>query len=335
MSVELLGPRYGRGHKPDKAAQMPDGAHLLAAHVAADDLPDYATSSDLFRAFVDVGDQEQTSGCWGYTNREALTVYCAGQLGMTDLLSAGSAYYSARAMLRKLTLEAAGIALTRESMLANPLTDEGSEPTAGVLGLQQTGIATEVAWPSLHDPAHLNAEEDLGEAEDAIVRVPVTVGAFGAIAAAPGKDRITAVRRALAPLPDGTRGRMVPGSISTRSAGFENADGSRVLSAADFGPVGGWDHSCGLLAYRPSATRQGEFEFLLPNHWSKRWAPLCLDFVLVPGSKAPLAQLVSMPGCVWIDESAVNAMADLFLMNAVRMTQRSVVLSAMRKAVRQ
>lgn len=320
MTVGDNSARYGRGHNPDKAATMPDGMHLLKGALRADQLPDYATSSDLFRSFVGVGDQGQTSRCWGYTHREALGVYAAGQLGLYDLLSANSAYYSARAMLRKLELEVGGHVMTRADVLANPLTDSGSEPTAGVLGLATTGIASEAAWPSSADPDQMNAEEDLGEAEDADQRTLI-VSSFGAISAAPGKDRILAVRQALAPFADGTRGRAVPASWATSTASFESCNGSRVLTAADFGPVGAWDHSMGMFAYRPSAAIAGEYEFLVSNHWGKAWGALCMDYVMTPTPAAqPLGQLVAMPGCAWVSEDAVNAAADLFLMNAVKKT---------------
>lgn len=249
--------------------------HILGALLSASTpLPEMVTNSDVLPQIGGIRDQGQSSACVGFSFAEVLALTIAKTLGIYMALSALFAYWAARAAARRVLLQ---------SPKGNPLTDGGAQPALAVIGLIDAGICSEAAKP--FDVANINQEELEDEAGDAVSRLPVTISAFSVIPDGAGPVRILAVRQALA------LGHGVALSINSSTPAFENADGTQVLTSWG---VGGWDHMVSLIDYKPDPSSPGHYLFRLWNHWGTTWATSS-----------------DIPGTVWVDESFVNASADL------------------------
>ena len=310
MTVALVGSTRGRGLIRD-AHLHPTDTHigLLGRAALRASVPTVAGSWDMLAAIGGNGDQGNVSSCKGWASRKSFGLFALGQTGIPREFSAGWIYTCARAKARALEL---GGAPTFQQIEANPLTDSGSEPSCAVLGVQQVGLALEADWPTVTDgsnPARLNAELELGPELVAQLWKPQAMG-YGSIVAT-GADLLQATNVALSSFADGKRGRGVELSLASGTQAIDGADGTRVLTAADFNGRD-FDHAGIVIGYRWNATTNS-YEYLWSNSWGDTWAAATTAPEL-DATGTPTGGTVQVPGCVWISSDALLAAADWTLL---------------------
>jgi hypothetical protein len=310
--ISIASPAFGRGLIRDHWLKPPNTHHqLLGAQLRAPVAP-IAGSWDMLVNVGGVGNQGNTSQCKGFAGRKGFGLYALGQTGIPRTFSANWIYTCARAKARAMEL---GGVPTLAQIQANPLTDDGSEPSCAVLGAQQVGIAQEADWPTITDGSNpaLNKELDLGGVVTAQLWKPQTLG-YASIQADNDTDQIQAFNVALSPFTDGKRGRGIELSIASGTQAVEGADGSRVLTASDFNGKQ-YDHAGIVIGYRFNTTTI-TYDYLWSNSWDVTWAPLCTVPELGMNG-VPTGGTVPMPGCCWISQDAILAMADWTIIGEV------------------
>ena len=260
-------------------------------------------------------DQGQTLRCYGHATAKRMGLFQYGQTGNPIRMSADWAYKLDLSEIRRIEL---GGAPTYEELLANPFTDTGSEPSAGYAAARRFSFATEAGWNTpqgVFSPKELDlAGLTEGESWKALA------ADFASLTTTPGPALTQAALVALSKTASGKRGTTIGLSLATANAGFDNADGSQVLTTANFnGP--NYDHAPFVLGaahvslvkgYSVSADESPSgFLFLGGNSWGPTWSTNCMVPELDPVTGMPTGNMVPAAGLWWMGEKSFWQAADL------------------------
>jgi len=284
--VTYNGPRRGRGRNAPKlfAPGMTHHAIVGSSRVRSTS-PVIVGSWDMLPAVGGVGEQGPVERCFGFSTKKTVGLYQYGQTGNPLEFSADWCYAGCLSEIRRLEL---GGSPSFEALLANPLTDTGSEPAAGWNFFRRAGFALKKYWPET--PGFYPAE--VGSAGGEITASAWKAAALGqaSIVAPLGPELTQALLVALSPFKDGKRGQSVQLSI-----GGSNYDHAVVLVGAAPTPV---TYEC------PFGVK-----FLLANSWGINWGARCEVLELAPTGN-PTGNTILFPGCSWVSERAAWAATD-------------------------
>lgn len=239
-----------RGFRKDTRVFPSGPIHTLIGGHPVRDLPPPPAEAQLLEPLIrsalgGVQDQQQCSGCVGFTFSDVIGLRMA-YLGSPIPLRSGLGIYTiARAEERRDPLNGESV--------TTPLTDGGSEPGLAVQGLIAYGAPSAEIWP--YDPDRINAEPGWTRLEGASACLLPQDG-YRAITES-GGDFLTACRQMLA------QGIPIPAAWDIDQA-FEDAGPSTVVTAPDPSNLLG-GHAISIIGYRP-----GQWRIL--NHWGSSWA---------------------------------------------------------------
>ena len=305
--VTYNGPRRGRGRNAPKLF-VPSMTHhevLGASRVSSAGLL-IVGSWDMLPAVGGVGEQGPVERCFGFSTKKTVGLYQYGQTGNPLEFSADWCYAGCLSEIRRLEL---GGSPSFEALLANPLTDTGSEPAAGWNFFRRAGFALKKYWA---ETPGFNPTE-VGSAGGEITASAWKSAALGqaSIVAPLGPELTQALLAALSPFKDGKRGQSVQLSIASSTQAFDSSDGSRILLSSDLGGAN-YDHAVVLVGAAPTpVTYECPFgmKFLLANSWGITWGARCEVPELAPTGN-PTGNTILFPGCSWISERAAWAATD-------------------------
>ena len=321
--------RFSRGRNAPKHFKAPPAATHIGARLGAA-FPDVYGSWGMLNAVGGIGNQFATSRCVPFATKKSFGLFQYGQSGTPVEFSADWIYALALSEIRRVELgggpaagaSAADVQAFAQLLLANPLTDEGSEPSALFDAARRIGIAPESAWPT--GVPFSPKEMDLGGALAGDIWLPEAAG-FTSLVAVPGPALTQAALAGLMPFADGKMGQCVQVSIGSSTPTFDAADGSRPLLASDFNQS--YDHGVvgalgtltslvvsqlfgrALTAAEQADSPSGRW-FVLANSWdATQWCP-ATKLPELNAAGQPTGNTIAFPGAAIISEAALWTMTD-------------------------